>query len=255
MPIRIKCQCGKALSVKDEMAGKAVKCPGCASAIRVPAANRPAGAAAPSGAASGSDSLADLFDEEGFSQQVAAVCPSCTAELAAGTVLCTKCGFNIESGERLEAHMTPGLDIDHGTLALQAAKDSMAKDVHLQKEMLRKAGLPWWGLALILFIGASGITIATLAVNASRRVNETMQFNPQTTFLRLAGGACAVVAAGALLSLIAAAFRKSKTQGFLMFTVLYIFWFVFQNFRETWKTMLTVIVVGTAGGVMLSMGF
>lgn len=38
MPIRVKCSCGKALSVKDELAGKKVKCPGCASAIPVPKA-------------------------------------------------------------------------------------------------------------------------------------------------------------------------------------------------------------------------
>lgn len=36
MPIRVKCSCGKALSVKDELAGKKVKCPGCSSAIPIP---------------------------------------------------------------------------------------------------------------------------------------------------------------------------------------------------------------------------
>jgi hypothetical protein len=46
MPIRITCSCGKALSVRDELAGKAVKCPGCQTTLRVPAAP----AAAPSAA-------------------------------------------------------------------------------------------------------------------------------------------------------------------------------------------------------------
>ena len=130
MPIRIQCQCGKALSVKDELAGKAVKCPGCAKVIRVPAGKAATAASAPAAprqAAPASDGLADLFDEEGFSQHVAAVCPACAAEMAAGAVLCTKCGYHKESGERMEAHMTPGVDIDAGTMALEAASASMKK--------------------------------------------------------------------------------------------------------------------------------
>ena len=119
--------------------------------------------------------------------------------------------------------------------------------------MIKKAGLPWWGLALVLFIGGSAVTIGTLTVNAARREDQTINFNPMLLFYQLAGGACLVVAGGALLSLIATAFGKSKKDGFLMFTVLYIFWFVFKNFRETWKVMATIIVVGIAGGVLLSM--
>ena len=30
MPINLTCECGKKLAVKDDMAGKKVKCPGCA---------------------------------------------------------------------------------------------------------------------------------------------------------------------------------------------------------------------------------
>ena len=260
MPIRIKCQCGKALAVKDELAGKAVKCPGCSQPIRVPAgsqlsasvkAPQPSEAQLP--ALAGTASLADLFDEEGFTQQVAAVCPSCKAQMTAAAILCTKCGFNKQTGQMLSAHLTPGVDISQGTLALQAASGSMAKEVRLQQEMIKKAGLPWWGLALILFIGGSAVVIGTLAVNAARRVDETMQFNPRVMFLQLSGGACLVVAAGALLSLIVVAFRKSRKDGLLMFTVIYIFMFVFKNFRETWKTFLTVLIVGSIGGVLLSM--
>jgi hypothetical protein len=46
MPIAFKCSCGKQLAVKDELAGKAVKCPACAKVIKVPAGK----AAAPSAA-------------------------------------------------------------------------------------------------------------------------------------------------------------------------------------------------------------
>jgi hypothetical protein len=38
MAINLNCECGKKLAVKDEMAGKKVKCPGCGSVLTVPAA-------------------------------------------------------------------------------------------------------------------------------------------------------------------------------------------------------------------------
>ncbi|HUN79897.1 MAG TPA: hypothetical protein VMV81_00135 [Phycisphaerae bacterium] len=38
MPIVASCKCGKKFKVKDELAGKAVKCPSCGSGIRIPSA-------------------------------------------------------------------------------------------------------------------------------------------------------------------------------------------------------------------------
>ena len=37
MPIRIDCACGRTVTVKDELAGKLVKCPECKQPLRVPA--------------------------------------------------------------------------------------------------------------------------------------------------------------------------------------------------------------------------
>src|SRR5437899_10199533 len=36
MPIRIGCECGKNLAVKDELAGRRVRCPGCGIVLDVP---------------------------------------------------------------------------------------------------------------------------------------------------------------------------------------------------------------------------
>jgi len=50
MPIQIKCECGKLLSVKEEFAGKKVRCPGCGAILAAPpteGAIMPAPAAAP----------------------------------------------------------------------------------------------------------------------------------------------------------------------------------------------------------------
>ena len=85
----------------------------------------------------------------------------------------------------MEAHKTAGVDIDHGTLALDKAAVDMKRATDLQKNMIKGAGLPWWGLALVLFMLGSGLLIAVLAVNASRRVDETIGFNPmQIHFLK-----------------------------------------------------------------------
>ncbi|MBI3099807.1 MAG: zinc ribbon domain-containing protein [Planctomycetes bacterium] len=45
MPIAVSCACGKKLNVKDALAGKAIRCPGCQKVLKVPA-GKPAPAAA-----------------------------------------------------------------------------------------------------------------------------------------------------------------------------------------------------------------
>jgi hypothetical protein len=250
MAIPITCQCGKTLKVPDTAAGKGVKCPSCGKGVRVPeiGGNAPSAPVAPAApAAPVSSQMNDLFDEEGFSQQVAAVCPACRQEMPGGAVLCTKCGYHLESGERFESHKTAGVDITHGTLALDKAASDMVKDKEMQQKMLRGAGMPWWGLALTLFLIGSGLTIAVLAVNASRRVDESISFNPMGLFLMLAGVAFYLVAQGAFLMLVIHAFKTSTKQGLLTLLVpLYAFYYVFQNLRETWKFLAAAIVLGGA---------
>lgn len=51
MPIKVTCQCGKSFAAKDELAGKAVKCPNCQQPLRIPGGtSTPAKAAAPKAA-------------------------------------------------------------------------------------------------------------------------------------------------------------------------------------------------------------
>jgi hypothetical protein len=38
MPVAVSCSCGKNFSVKDDLAGKKIKCPGCQAVVQVPAA-------------------------------------------------------------------------------------------------------------------------------------------------------------------------------------------------------------------------
>ncbi|SMP61774.1 hypothetical protein SAMN06265222_107165 [Neorhodopirellula lusitana] len=276
MPIPIKCQCGKSLSVRDELAGKAVKCPSCGKPVRVPAASgkpaagqparRPAGApasparpaparpapvaASPGFAqpASSSSSMDDLFAEEGMNKTITAICPACTAEMVTGAVMCMKCGYNQQTGERMMAHRVAGVDIDAGEMALTKAEGDIQKAKDLQKQMLGSAGMPPWMLALVLFILGSATGIAVLAVNASRRA-ETIEFSPMKMFLNLGGSAFLMVAIGAILSLILLAFRTDRKEGLLSLTVLYLFVFATKHKRGAWKILGTAIICGTLAGL------
>ena len=56
MPIAVACKCGKKFKVKDELAGKAVRCPDCKSALRIPTG---AGAVTGAGSVGSSGSKVD----------------------------------------------------------------------------------------------------------------------------------------------------------------------------------------------------
>lgn len=265
MPISLKCQCGKALKIPDAMAGKAVKCPGCQSVLKVPAggaaasatrpaqAARPSPAARPGPAARPSGGLDDLFDEEGFSESVAAVCPACRQEMAAGAVLCTKCGYHKGTGIRMESHKTAGVDIDHGTLALRKAQADIDKAKKLDQAVLDGAGMPWWMLALVLFMLGSGLTIAVLAVNASRRVDESISFNPMATFFILSGSAFTVFGIGAFLLIAKHAFLEEPKKGLLSLLPPYAVYHVFKNGRETWRFLAaSIVLLGIGIGLLVA---
>lgn len=258
MPIALKCQCGKQLNVRDEFAGKAVKCPACKQPLRVPAAGKaapkrptPKPRPAPSPAASGAGDLDDLFAEEGMDQVVPQACPACGVPMTANAILCTKCGYNTQTGERLEGHKVAGVDIDMGTMALDKAASDLERDKALQEKMLGKSGMPPWLLGLVLSILAGAVGIATLAVNASRR-DESIGFRPMATFLSFAGALFLVVAIGSLLSLMGAAFRKSRNQGLLTLTIVYAPIFALLNIKTCWKPLLVLLICGGAGGGLLA---
>ncbi len=266
MPIPVKCSCGKAVNVRDELAGKAIKCPGCGNPVKVgstvavanasagkpAAAGRTAQQAAPAAAAK-SAGLDDLFTEEGFDRHVAQVCPACRKEMKAGAILCTNCGYNKQTGERFEAHKTAGVDISHGEVALQKA----GKDIDYEKAMQDKllaAGMPPWVMALVLFFIVSAVTIAVIAINNARRLDGAGGFNPMATFLILGFGAVLTVSLGAYFSIVARAFKTEMKQGLLaMFIPPYWLYFVYMNFRTTWKSFATfVVLLGFAIGLYVA---
>jgi hypothetical protein len=172
MPIKVTCQCGKSFAAKDELAGKAVKCPNCQQPLRIPGTPAPAappaaGIAAPLPSAatrqpatsasafgpppSAAASAHSLFDEVGLKQAPtgAQICPGCAAPLAPGAVVCVKCGFNLKLGRRMET-VRMGADVGgpggHSATAadlMARAAISIEEDKAEEKKKTRE-GMPWW---------------------------------------------------------------------------------------------------------------
>ncbi|MEL7338107.1 MAG: hypothetical protein AAFN70_18080, partial [Planctomycetota bacterium] len=203
------------------------------------------------GTAAAGNPMNDLFDEEGFGSNIAAVCPNCANPMAAEAVLCTKCGFNKASGEVMRGHQTPGVDISVGDMALQRAEDDMFRANKMQRDMTEKAGMPWWMLGLILFVLASATGLAVMAVMSRNRVTGDDTFNAMRTFYQLSGAACALVAVGAFFKLVFAGFKENQKTGFLCMTILYLFVFVFQKPKERIGAFLVMLVLGGIAGALL----
>ena len=209
MPIKLKCSCGQVLSVPDNLAGKSGKCPKCQKSIQIPnpaakatptaatpaagaktAATKPApatakptaqpaaqpaaktkvaAAAVPVVAAQTGNKFDSLLDEVGLTKKTGPVCPKCSAPIRPGSVLCTACGLNFESGEQATSFEAAAQTIEFRNEFLQEAASNMVRDTKMD-ERRDKAGLPWWMLMSYL-IGAV-ILCAAGVVIVDGRFNE-----------------------------------------------------------------------------------
>ncbi len=278
MPIRLKCSCGKVLNVRDELAGKAVKCPGCQSVLRVPAAATPGQAAAPAKAAGAAKptppaakkavaaksapvaapakpavsitdgSLDDLFNEAGFELRTGKTCPGCFAPVAHDAVICTHCGLNLTTGEKLKAHTTEFEDEQSGEAYLKKAALDMQRSQQMQDKMVQGAGLPWWMLGMILFLLGSATAVAVIAVNMSKR-EEGGSFDGIGWMLFLSAIAASALAIGAYAVVLYRACMDSVKEGLLvLFLPPYALYYGFSRFSYAGKPLLLAIIAGAAAG-------
>ncbi len=176
MAIKFKCSCGHILSVPDHFAGKNGKCPKCQQQVRVPkpagpTAAQAAGKPAPSGKAKpattpqppvGGGKLDSLFDDAGLVQKTGPVCPTCGSEIRPGTVICTGCGTNLETGERMKGFTAESSGPEFDNPYLQEAADNMRRDMVMDTRR-SKAAMPWWVLMSFL-IGAITLCAAGVVI-------------------------------------------------------------------------------------------
>lgn len=119
--IAIQCACGVKLKVPASAAGRRAKCPKCGEPFTVPV---PAETTASAPAAPPADDLlGDLVAQERAAtvtapQPGAATvasapprpCPHCGVVLAGGAVVCTSCGYNLQTGRQIKgARIGPGV--------------------------------------------------------------------------------------------------------------------------------------------------
>jgi hypothetical protein len=204
MPIKVTCQCGKSFAVKDELAGKAVKCPNCQQPLRIPAAapTAPSAAAAAAqatatasanaprqrnpalggdGAAAAASSADSLFDEIGLKAHVAGTrpCPGCAEPLPPDAVVCLKCGYNTKLGRRMQTTKV-GMDDPMAGGHTASAADVMERAARVmdedKEEELKKTGegLPWWlyMVLLVVLVGFLGTMMVMANMAETKRQQE-----------------------------------------------------------------------------------
>ncbi len=198
MAIKFKCTCGHILSVPDNLAGKSGKCPKCQTSLRVPQpsakssspqpasatsgagkktgagpataapaaarpATKPAGAARASKPAGGVvGKLDSLFDDVGLIQKSGPICPSCSADIKPNTVVCTKCGHNFATGEKVVGFNVQTVGPEFKNLHLQEAADNMRRELVMDARR-EKAAMPWWVLMSFL-IGVISLCAAGIII-------------------------------------------------------------------------------------------
>lgn len=229
MPIKVSCQCGKQLSVKDEYAGKRVKCPGCGQPLSIPQLR----------AAGGEDGMSGLLDDAGVRSNVNR-CPGCGAEISEEAVLCVMCGFDLRRGHRIKPRVGSAAELEddefgdlpvHGVPLLDQAERRIAEDRQQQENMSK--GTPWWML-LLAFLGVVGFTAGMLAM-------------PQEKVMKNSG--MILMAAGGLLAfffgirLLIAAFKESVLTGVLsLFVPFYALYFVISRWDRVGGIFLFIVV-------------
>ena len=234
MPIKVTCKCGQSFAAKDQLAGKAVKCPKCAQPLRIPQPQaKPAAGQQPAAPAAGG--LTDLLDEVGLSghehdDYVGPRCPSCDSPMAQNAALCVVCGFNLQTGEFVKGVIqksTAGpvqLEGFEGAAEslLQKAAKSM-RDDSSEEQKMRRQGMPAWLIAVLLAF------VLTFMIG--------MSVLPRGQALMISGivfiVALYIVATVANIMLIVIAFHESVAAGLMfMFVPFYGLYFVFSHWDD-----------------------
>ncbi len=130
------------------------------SAVSKTSSPKPAAKVASAGSAPSPNRLDSLFEEAGLVKKVGNFCPNCDTPYPNGALLCTKCGLNLQTGEKLSAHETEAARAEFRNKHLNEAAQMMQREDDLQSRTLN-AGTPWWVMLCVLL---SGISIAAAGV-------------------------------------------------------------------------------------------
>ncbi len=297
MPIRVTCACGHAMNVPDAYAGKTGKCPKCSQSIKIPAGNsapaKPTSVPAAGGSAvapvkgasaksatssskAGASSkptakpatggLDQLFSEAGLDKKSGPVCPACQAPVKPGSVLCTACGFHLESGQKLQGHTLAAAESSgpFSNKTLNAADQSLKKEYEAD-EAIKFVGWPWWVYLAFVFGLMMAISFGVMRQDQERDDNGQVIMAPAETLsgqiqrmpflLAMSTIGCAIasmVAWMASIAVLVGAFQKKAVSGLLcLFVPLYIYYFAFKN-RKTLGKGASILLTWT--GISMALG-
>ncbi len=118
-----------------------------------------------------------LLDDAGLKKKTGPVCPKCGVGIRPGTVLCTGCGLNFETGEMATGFEAVSASMEFRNEFLQEAASNMSRD-GLMDERREKSGIPWW-MIMSYFLGAVTLCAAGVVI-VDGRFNEPA---PAGTFL------------------------------------------------------------------------
>jgi len=177
MPIKVACHCGASFSAKDELAGQTLLCPKCHQPLTI----------SPPQQARASNGMDDLFEDVGLKEVRGPRCPQCGVGVQPNAVLCVQCGYNLQTGEKIQGLTNrSSSERGHGeasdTLLERAAQ--RIEEEKLEDKKQRAQGTPIY----ILVLGLVGM-ISFVA---------TMFLLPRELAFFYCGGAVAVL--GLLMS-------------------------------------------------------
>ncbi|KAA0138396.1 hypothetical protein FYZ48_12965 [Gimesia chilikensis] len=103
MPIKVHCkECDTTFSVKDEAAGKRVRCKGCGSPVKVPSGEKRKKRAATASKSADTDDFLASFDIDKIEDKEARICPRCGHDADEEDIECSNCGVNLTTGRLSE---------------------------------------------------------------------------------------------------------------------------------------------------------
>lgn len=280
MPIRVQCKCGQVLNVADTMAGKAGKCPKCQNVLKIPSSGGQAGSSSPATAQKtpspsnpsavarkasaktaspvppvAASRMDAMFEEAGLTKKVGNFCPNCDTPFPNGAILCTKCGLNLQTGEKLASHQTDRERAEFKNAHLNEAAQMMAREDEMQSRTLN-SGTPWWVMLCVLL---SGITIAAAGVIVvdgrltdpqpiSSPIGKIQAMPIELTLLGVLAINCILITNFAHFAVVATAFREKSTYGWLaLFIPFYSAYYAILHFKEIRGTVIAYLIAVIIG--------
>lgn len=194
--------------------------------------------------------MGDLLSEAGMEERTGASCPSCDSELPPNAVLCVNCGYNLQTGQKLETMTATGerVGMSETEKMLHRAATELEKEPVKHDEGYGSMSGAWVTLGIMvvgLGIGLGLLFAAFKWIDAGGGERAAAVMLALGWIMNLVGN----------LWVLTIAFKESVLQGVLCLVVpFYIILYMIINFDECVVPTILSVVGGTMLGVAMIMG-